>query len=81
MLDAPGEGARRYFVAGDFKCRIEVFLAWETSTTLNDIYGPQCPYCIQAHPGVLKKAVWLEILTEFDDRALSSQRGRGKRRT
>ena len=44
----------------------------EDSDDLQDIYGPQCWYGIEADLGGLKKATWLEIFTDFDCKALSA---------
>ena len=38
----------------------------EDSDDLQDIYGPQCWFGIEADLGGLKKATWLEIVSDFE---------------
>ena len=42
------------------------------SDDLKRIYGPQCWYGIAADPGGLQKAMWLDIMTEFNCKTLST---------
>ena len=42
------------------------------SDNLNEIYGPSCWHRIEADPGRLKKAMWLEIMTGFKCKASST---------
>ena len=63
------EGARNYFVAGDPDVDLgRLYLV--DSDDLKDTNVPQCWYGIEADLVGLNKAVWLEIMTKFNCKAL-----------
>ena len=63
LLAGRREGAQRYFVRGDLKVELELLCMEDDDMKINGI---------EADPGCLKKAMWLEIFTEFNYRALST---------
>ena len=71
MLEGRKEGARRFHVAGELNVELGLPCV-EDSDDLKRIYGPQCWYGIAADPGGLQKAMWLDIMTEFNCKTLST---------
>ena len=62
-------GGKTFRVAGDLNVDLRLF-CMEDSDDLADVDGSQYWYGVEAVPGGLNRAMWLEILTQVDCTAL-----------
>ena len=75
------EGARRFFIAGDLNIQLGLKCTDEgEKEEMQEMYGPQCWHGIDGDLGGLKKTMWLEVVKEFNCKAVLFLLGRAVRR-